>query len=139
MNDRNALMKLAKSPGFLLQELGIGMVGLYRHRLDEYWVLPAAMLDDEIWENGEAMVFRLTADYRPAIVRFSERDSALHPCRLDLEYALLSIRPNYVGPGQKFFVALREGAADHYDYWPVSVISLLQLLPHTASDLVLPW
>jgi hypothetical protein len=139
MNDRNALFELYKSPGFLLQELGMTNLFLYRPRRSEWKVLPSTLLDAEIWDDGEAMVFHLLPDYRPAIVRFSERDSALRPYRQDLEYALLSIRPNYVGPGQKFFVALREGAADHYDYWPVPVISLLQLLPHTASDLVLPW
>ncbi len=129
MNDRNALMKLAKSPGFLLQELGIGMVGLYRHRLDEYWILPPARLDDEIWENGEAMVFRLLPDYRPAIIRLEGKG---------LEYSLLSVRPNYVGAGQKFLVALREGETQEYDYWPIQVMSFLELRPWTETDLIFP-
>lgn len=138
MNDRSDPIELEKSPGFLLQELGIGMVGLYRHRLDEYWVLPAAMLDDEIWENGEAMVFRLLPDYRPAIIRLGEKGSVPPSHREGLEYTLLSVRPNYVGAGQKFWVALREEVTRDYDYWPISVMSLLELLPYAETDLILP-
>jgi|GEM_PF-3687750 len=138
MNDRTALRALLESPGFLLSELGITTAYLYRPKLPEWRFVPTTFLDEEIWENGEALVFRLQSDGCSTILRFSGQ----LPCPvvfLEADLSLVTVRPDYVGAGKKFFVSLRNEKTDEHRYWPASALRLLRMLPPTEKDTVFPW
>ena len=138
MNDRNAPWELSESPGFLLQELGIHMLGLYRLRIREWQWFPTAELDDEIWQRGEAMVFRYLDDGRSAILRFGLLPALSLRCHQCPGYAFVSIRPEYVGEGRKFLISLRDEALGGHMYLAASALRRLKRLPLREEDIVTP-
>ncbi len=139
MSSRKVQETLLESPSFLFQELGIQTVGLYRRRTGEWQWLSVNRLDDEIWQNGEALVFRRLDDGRSAIIRFSHSLSLSFLCHQSPGYALVTVRPDYVGEGRKFLVSLRDEAMGGHMYQPVRVLSRLKRLPFSEADVVLPW
>lgn len=138
MNDRQAQEALMESPSFLLQELGMRTVGLYRLRIREWQWLPIEELDDEIWQRGEAMVFRHLDDGRSAIIRFGLQSDLSFRCHQYPGYALVSIRPDYVGEGRKFLISLREEALGGHMYRSARILRRLKRLPFSETDVVLP-
>ncbi len=139
MNDRDALSALLQSPGFLLQELGVHEVCLYRWRSREWQWLSIAQLDEEIWQSGEALVFRQMNDGNAAIIRFGCCLSVSLPWHQESSYTLVTIRPNYAGNGRNFLVSLRDKEAGELSYWPVEVMKRLKRLSFDPTDMVLPW
>ncbi len=138
MNDRQAQEAIMESPSFLFQELGIPTVGLYRLRIREWQWLPTAKLDDEIWQQGEAMVFRHLDDGRSAIIRFGLLSDWSFRCHQCPGYALVSVRPDYVGEGRKFLISLRDEALGGHMYLAVSALRRLKRLPLREGDIVMP-
>lgn len=139
MSDRKVQETLIESPGFLLQELGMETVGLYRRHTREWQWISVDQLDREIWQNGEALVLRHLDDGRSAIIRFSHSLSLSFLCHQGPGYALVTVRPDYVGEGRKFLVSLRDEAMGGHTYQPVRVLSRLKRLPFSEADVVFPW
>lgn len=138
MNDRNAQEALMESPSFLLQELGLQTVHLYRPRIGEWQWLPIEDLDDEIWQRGEALVFRHLDDGQSAIIRLGLLTDLSLRCHHCPGYALVSVRPDYVGEGRKFLVSLREEALGGHMYLAAMVLRQLKRMPLREEDIVLP-
>lgn len=133
MNDRNATSALSEGPSFLLQELGIETVYLYRPRQDFEWqFLDCSSVDDEVWKNHEALLFRITKDGYPAIIRLRNKDG--YPrCRC----TLMSLRPDYTQAGRRFEIRLHGGFQERV-FVPARILTRLSLEPLTRRDLVLP-
>ena len=139
MNNRHAVGALYASPSVLLDRLGIHMVLLYRPRARKWQWLLVEQLDEEIWQYGEALLFRWSADGQASIIRLA------HPllCLLSEQqypaYALVSVRPDYVGEGRKFLLSLLDERSGKRRYYPVWALSTLTRVPYTERDAVLPW
>lgn len=135
MNDRNALMKLAKSPGFLLQELGIGdEVFVYRPCApeDRSGFISCVALDEDLANRGRGFVFRKGPEGGLAIVRLYDA--------FGIPYRLLFLEFDYSCPsGRSFSVCLREDEEWQWHFrCPVSRLRELELPLVSESEVIVP-
>lgn len=131
MNDRYALSALLESPGFLLQELGIGdEVFVYRPRGsgDRSGFVSCEKLGEDIANMGRGFLFRKGAEGQLAIIRFV--DPYFRP------YRCLFIEFDYASSGGgAYFFCLREEQEDERVFFCLAESLLqLELLPIEAGD-----
>lgn len=104
MNDRNALFELSLSPGFLLQELGVGgEVFVYRPYGPEErsGFVTCDTLDEDIANRGRVFLFRKSSDGGLAIIRLYDE--------YGIPYRLLFLEFDYAcASGREFLLCMRE-------------------------------
>lgn len=136
MNDRNALFELNESPGFLLQELGIGEeVFVYRPCApeDRSGFVSCETLDEDIANRGRGFLFRKSQNGGLAFIRLWDE--------FGCPYRLLFLEYDFSCPsGNAFLLCLREEEElQRTFYCSASRLKGLDMQSSPEDEIVPPW
>lgn len=129
MNDRNVLERaLVRSPGFLLQELGLNRLLLFRPRgpIERSREVSLLELDSEIANRGRAWILQPTLNGF-ALLRLQDEEKNTYKC--------LFVEFDYTA-GEYFFGATRNRGRRVFDL-PLAHFRELRLLPTRPRDVML--